>query len=131
VISGSDLPVLMISATMIGLLVAPVAPSARLRLTSTGSTESSHSLVPHAISDSNGVVMGLPPCFFKTLPTIDTCPSLVILALLTQRFSVCRIPGKLGKLATTAPSVFQFSVTKRMSFFQDMTHLECSLHSPR
>ena len=36
---------------MIGLEVAPVAPSGRLLATSSGSTESSQSLVPVAISD--------------------------------------------------------------------------------
>src|SRR5262249_55937667 len=42
---------------MIGLDVAPVAPSARLRATSSGSTESSQSFVPQAIRDWSGVVM--------------------------------------------------------------------------
>src|SRR5581483_1202869 len=45
----------MMSATMIGLDVAPVAPQARLRATSSGSMESSHSFVPAAMSDCNGV----------------------------------------------------------------------------
>ena len=39
------------SDTMIGLEVAPVAPNARFLVTSFGSTESSHSFVPVAISD--------------------------------------------------------------------------------
>src|SRR5947209_5550468 len=42
---------------MIGLDVAPVAPQARLRATSSGSTESSQTLVPAEIRDCNGVVM--------------------------------------------------------------------------
>ena len=44
--SSSNRPVLMRSAMMIGFEVAPVAPSARLRAISSGSTESSQSLVP-------------------------------------------------------------------------------------
>ena len=44
-------PALMMSATMIGLLVAPVAPAARFFFTSGGSIESSQTLVPVAISD--------------------------------------------------------------------------------
>ncbi len=36
---------------MIGFDVAPVAPSARFSRTKSGSTESSHSLVPEAIND--------------------------------------------------------------------------------
>src|SRR5579864_7542043 len=55
----SKRPVLMRSETMIGLEVAPLAPQARLRATSSGSTESSHSLVPQAMRDCNGVVMAL------------------------------------------------------------------------
>src|SRR5579859_2281707 len=47
----------MMSAMMIGLDVAPEAPRARLRATSSGSTESSHSLVPLAIRLCSGVVM--------------------------------------------------------------------------
>ena len=42
---------------MIGLEVAPVAPSARLRTTRSGSIESSQSLVPHAIRDLSGDAM--------------------------------------------------------------------------
>ncbi len=39
---------------MIGFDVAPVAPSARFVFTKSGSTESSQSLVPVAISDCRG-----------------------------------------------------------------------------
>src|SRR5436190_24379974 len=46
----------MRSAIMIGLDVAPLAPQARLRCTSSGSIESSHSFVPQATSDSSGVM---------------------------------------------------------------------------
>src|SRR5580704_9060347 len=42
---------------MIGFDVAPVAPKARLTLVKSGSTLSSHNLVPVAISDSKGVVI--------------------------------------------------------------------------
>ena len=42
---------------MIGFDVAPVAPSARLAATRSGSTESSQSLVPQATSDSRGVMV--------------------------------------------------------------------------
>ena len=45
---------------MIGLEVAPVAPLARFLAISSGSTESSHSLVPHATSDWSGVMGSLP-----------------------------------------------------------------------
>ncbi len=47
----SKRPVLMMSAMMMGLEVAPVAPSARFVFTKSGSIESSHSLVPVAIKD--------------------------------------------------------------------------------
>ena len=46
---------------MIGLEVAPVAPRARLRSTRSGSIESSHSLVPLAMSDCSGLAMSMPP----------------------------------------------------------------------
>src|SRR5262245_24058780 len=49
-------PVLIRSATIIGLDVAPVMPQPRLRTTSSGSTESSQTLVPVAINDCNGVM---------------------------------------------------------------------------
>ncbi len=52
-------PALMMSATMIGLLVAPVAPAARFFFTSGGSIESSQTLVPVAISDFSD--MGVSP----------------------------------------------------------------------
>jgi hypothetical protein len=42
---------------MSGLDVAPVAPQPRLRATSLGSTVSSHTFVPEAISDCKGVVI--------------------------------------------------------------------------
>src|SRR5262249_53214424 len=54
--SESNRPVSRMSAMMIGLDVAPVAPKARLRAISSGSTESSHSLVPQATSDCSGVM---------------------------------------------------------------------------
>ena len=54
--SASNRPVLIRSAMMIGFEVAPVAPSARLRAISSGSTESSQSLVPEATSDCSGVM---------------------------------------------------------------------------
>src|SRR5262245_20337355 len=54
--SRSKRPVLMRSEMMIGLLVAPVAPSARFAFTSSGSIESSQSLVPAATSDWSGVI---------------------------------------------------------------------------
>ncbi len=45
---------------MIGFEVAPVAPLAAVSLaTRSGSTESSHSLVPDATSDCSGVMGGL------------------------------------------------------------------------
>jgi hypothetical protein len=40
---------------MIGFEVAPVAPMARLAVTSRGSTESNQSFVPAAINDCKGV----------------------------------------------------------------------------
>src|SRR4029450_7039344 len=54
--SRSKRPVLMRSEMMIGLLVAPVAPSARFALTSSGAIESSQRLVPEATSDWSGVI---------------------------------------------------------------------------
>src|SRR6516225_5164495 len=57
---SSSRPVLMMSLTMIGLEVAPLAPHGRLRATSSGSTESSQSLVPQATSDSSGVMAVVP-----------------------------------------------------------------------
>src|SRR4029450_5272283 len=54
--SLSKRPVLMRSEMMIGLLVAPVAPSARFDLTRSGSIESSQSFVPLATSDWSGVI---------------------------------------------------------------------------
>src|ERR1700760_856416 len=57
--SLSKRPVASRSEMMIGLDVAPVAPFARLVAISTGSTESSHSLVPHATRDWSGVMVGL------------------------------------------------------------------------
>ena len=48
----SNWPVLSKSATIIGLEVSPVAPNCRLTRTSSGSIESSQSLVPVAIRDS-------------------------------------------------------------------------------
>src|ERR1700716_2739813 len=50
-IFSSNLPPLMMSDTMIGFEVAPLAPIARFFLTSSGSIESSHTLVPVAMSD--------------------------------------------------------------------------------
>src|SRR5690348_10886803 len=47
----------MRSEMMIGFEVAPVAPSARLVFTKSGSTESSQSLVPVAIRDCKGEVI--------------------------------------------------------------------------
>ena len=44
---------------MMGLDVAPVAPSLRLRAISSGSTESSQSLVPAFTSDCSGVMVYL------------------------------------------------------------------------
>ena len=41
---------------MIGFEVAPVAPCDRFSLMRSGSTESSHSFVPDAASDCNGVM---------------------------------------------------------------------------
>src|SRR5262249_54994994 len=57
---SSKRPVSSKSAMMMGLDVAPVAPQARLRDTSVGSIESSHSLVPERTSDSNGVMVTSP-----------------------------------------------------------------------
>ena len=54
--SGSNRPVLIRSAMMMGLDVAPVAPLRGCVATSSGSTESSQSLVPQATSDSRGVI---------------------------------------------------------------------------
>src|SRR5207253_2559649 len=51
VIFSSKWPDLMMSEMMIGLDVAPVMPSARNFVTSSGSTESSHTFVPQAIRD--------------------------------------------------------------------------------
>src|SRR5437899_178562 len=53
--ASSNRPVLIRSEIIMGFEVAPVAPSARLRVTRSGSIESSHSLVPVAISDCSGV----------------------------------------------------------------------------
>src|SRR5258708_40263189 len=44
----------MRSLMMIGLEVAPVAPHLRFWVTASGSTESSHNLVPVAMSDLSG-----------------------------------------------------------------------------
>src|SRR5687768_11680555 len=64
-IVSSNRPVFSRSEMMIGLLVAPVAPSAMFRSIRSGSTESSHSFVPDAISDLSdmpGIVpLGSPP----------------------------------------------------------------------
>src|SRR4051812_2978028 len=54
-ISSSNAPVLTMSATMIGLDVAPVAPSARFFCTSLGSIESSQTLVPVPISERRDI----------------------------------------------------------------------------
>src|SRR5579883_951805 len=76
---SSKRPVLIRSAMMIGLEVAPVAPKARFVFTSVGSTESSHSFVPVATSDCNGVRAAInfapklggcvesPPCIIDTI----------------------------------------------------------------
>src|SRR5690348_11853683 len=56
----SNRPVLIRSAMIIGLEVAPVAPQARFAFTSSGSTESSHNFVPQATSDCNGVIKNAP-----------------------------------------------------------------------
>src|SRR5205085_11122621 len=50
-IRSSKAPPLMMSEMMIGLDVAPVAPSLRFVSTSLGSIESSQTFVPQAISD--------------------------------------------------------------------------------
>src|SRR5690349_24519897 len=52
----SNRPVLSRSEMMIGLLVAPVAPSAMFLSTRSGSTESSQSLVPLATRDLSDMV---------------------------------------------------------------------------
>ena len=54
--SASKRPVFSKSEMMMGLEVAPVAPSARLLAIKSGSTESSQTLVPDAASDCSGVI---------------------------------------------------------------------------
>src|SRR5207244_3750973 len=64
-ISSSKRPVLIRSAMMIGLDVAPVPPQARCFDTSSGSIEPSHNFVPEAIRDCKGVVtINLPSGFW-------------------------------------------------------------------
>src|SRR5262245_62119244 len=55
--SPSNRPVASRSEMMIGFDVAPVAPKPRLRAISSGSTESSQSLVPEATRDCSGVMI--------------------------------------------------------------------------
>jgi hypothetical protein len=56
---ASNRPVLSRSEMMIGFEVAPVAPWDRFSLIRSGSTESSHNLVPVAASDCNEVMRRL------------------------------------------------------------------------
>src|SRR5271170_5188333 len=65
---SSNRPVLIRSEMMIGLLVAPVAPRARFLSTKPGSTLSSQSLVPVAISDLSDIVFFLSNDDLRTFP---------------------------------------------------------------
>src|SRR6476646_7086410 len=55
-IRSSKCPLPMICATMVGFEVAPVTPHARLLFMCSGSTPSSQTFVPVAISDARDIV---------------------------------------------------------------------------
>ena len=88
---------------MIGLEVAPVAPRARLVRTRSGSTESSQSLVPEAMSDASGDVMA--SSFLFRWVDSNQCTAIRPRASpKTCYLGRCRVSGKNGVRLPVRPS---------------------------
>src|SRR6188472_521947 len=98
---------------MIGFEVAPVAPSARFVFTKSGSTESSQSLVPVAISDCRGEVIAS-----SSKRSWFACR---LIGIISQAADGQHLLSKAGGYDKTAKTAARLSITATLAIFPILT----------